>query len=312
MNGQSRLEPIQSELTLTEDIKMSRASRRWIILFLALLVAMTGCSRSPEAKKARHLERGDKYFSKAEYREALIEYANVLQIDRANPRAIRQLALAHYQLGLMGQAFPYLVKAQELDPGDADIRLKLAGMYLVTGQPAEAREQAAGVLGKDPKKLDALLLWAGAAITPQEVDAAIRRLEEARADHGDKARLHLALAALYVRKLETAKAERALQEAVAKEPKFQEAHTALGDFYLGKGDVTQAEREYRTAAELAPVASPARLKLVEFYLTFQKPEEGKRILAETTQNAPGFLPAQRRLADVALSERNYDESLKVL
>src|SRR3989454_5843068 len=253
-------------------MNMGHAAKACILLLVGVTL-MAGCARSPEAKKARHLERGDKYFSKAQYREALIEYANVLQLDQANARAIRQLALAHYQLGQVGQAFPYLVKAQELDPGDADIRLKLGSIYLVARQPATARQQVTGILAKDPKNLEALLLWAGAAITPQEVDAAIRRLDESQADHGDKARLHIALAALYVRKLETAKAERALQEAVAKEPKSLEAHTALGEFYIGKRDVTQAEREYRAAAELAPVASPARLRLAEFYLSFQKPEK---------------------------------------
>ena len=212
---------------------MSHVTKAWVLLLVGVTL-VAGCARSPEAKKARHLERGDKYFSKAQYREALIEYANVLQLDRANPRAIRQLALTHYQLGQMGQAFPYLVKAQELDPEDADVRVKLGSIYFVARQPAEARQQVAGILGKDPKNFEALLLWAGAASTPQEVDAAIQRLEETRADHGDKARLHMALGALYVRKLETSKAERALQEAAAKEPKSLEAHTALGDFYVGK------------------------------------------------------------------------------
>src|SRR5439155_14786817 len=186
-------------------MNMGKVTKAWVILLVGVTL-VAGCARSPEAKKARYLERGDKYFSKAEYREALIEYANVLQLDRANPRAIRQLALTHYQLGQMGQAFPYLVKAQELDPGDADVRVKLGSIYFVARQPAEARQQVAVVLGKDPKNFDALLLWAGAAITPQEVDAAIQRLEEARADYGDKARLHIALAALYVRKQEVAKA----------------------------------------------------------------------------------------------------------
>src|SRR2546428_5460134 len=237
---------------------MFRLVRPWIILLLGILVVATACARSPEAKKARHLERGDKYFSKAQYREALIEYANVLQLDRANPRAIRQLAFAHYQLGQIGQAFPYLVKSQELDPVDPEVRLKLGSIYLVARQPAEARKQVAAVLGKDPKNFEALLLWAGTAITPREVDAAIQRLEEARADYGDRARLHIALAALYVRKQEVAKAERAFQEAVAKEPKSLEAHTALADFYIVKRDVAPAEREYRTAAEPAPVGSPGR------------------------------------------------------
>src|SRR5262249_18102113 len=192
---------------------------------------------------------------------------NVLRLDQANARAIRQLALTHYQLGQIQQAFPYLVKSQELDPSDALIRVKLGGIYLVTGKPAVARQQVAAVLDGDPKNFEALLIWAGAAITSQELDAAIHRLEEARPDHGDKARVELALAALYVRKLEATKAERALQEAVAREPKSVEAHTALGDFYIGKRDVTQAEREYRAAAELAPLASPARLTLAEFYLS---------------------------------------------
>src|SRR2546425_5850410 len=270
---------------------MFRLVRPWIILLLGILVVATACARSPEAKKARHLERGDKYFAKAQYREALIEYANVVRIDGSNIRAIRQLAVAHYQLGEIGQAFPYLVKSQEVDPGDPEVRLKLGSIYLVARQPAEARQQVAAVLGTDPKNFEALLLWAGTAITPQEVDAAIQRLEEARADYGDKARLHVALAALYVRKREAAKAERALQEAVAKEPKSLEAHTALADFYIAKRDVAQAEREYKAAAELGPVGSPARLKLADFYLSFQKPEEGKRILAEITEKAPGFLPA---------------------
>src|SRR5437870_4181736 len=131
MRDYARFDCRQTESS--EVTPMVRLARICIILLLSVFVVATGCARSPDAKKARHLERGDKYFSRAQYREAVIEYANVLQVDRANPRAIRQLALAHYQLGQMGQAFPYLVKAQELDPGDADIRLKLGGMYLVAG-----------------------------------------------------------------------------------------------------------------------------------------------------------------------------------
>src|SRR3989442_8461941 len=166
-------------------MNMGHAAKACILLLVGVTL-MAGCARSPEAKKARHLERGDKYFSKAQYREALIEYANVLQLDGTNPRAIRQLAFAHSQLGEIGQAFPYLMKSQQLDPGDPDVRLKLGTIYLVARQPAEARRQVAVVLGKDSKNPEALLLWAGAAITTQEVDGAISRLEETRADHSDK------------------------------------------------------------------------------------------------------------------------------
>src|SRR5713101_4249878 len=211
---------------------MCWAARAWIALLLSVLVVMTGCSKSPEAKKTQHLERGDKYFAKAKFREAIIEYANVVRIDAKNAHAYRQIALAHYQLGEFAQALPYLVKVQELDPEDQDVHLKLGSIYLIARHTAKAREQAAMVLAKDPKNSEALLLWAGTASTPQEVDAAIRRLEEARAQYGDKAKLHTWLGALYLKKNDQVNAERALQEAVAKEPKSVEAHTVLGDLYV--------------------------------------------------------------------------------
>jgi len=118
---------------------MSAAARAWIFLFLAVLVVVAGCSRSPEAKKARHLDRGDRYFAREQYHEALIEYANVLRIDRVNMRAIQQLALSHYQLGELAQAYPYFVKLQELDPENPDVHLKLGTIYLLSRKREEAR-----------------------------------------------------------------------------------------------------------------------------------------------------------------------------
>src|SRR6266446_1215460 len=219
-SGWSSTEPMRSKkgggvpyfdrtprIGLTEETKMCWAARAWIALLLSVLVVMTGCSKSPEAKKTQHLERGDQYFAKAQFREAIIEYANVLRIDAKNARAYRQIGLAYYELGELAQALPFLVKLLEFDPEDQDAHLKLGSIYLVARQPAKAREQAAVVLGKDPKNFEAVLLWAGTAGTPQEVDAAIRRLEEVRAQYGDKAKLHTWLGALYLKKNDMVKAE---------------------------------------------------------------------------------------------------------
>src|SRR5213593_1211582 len=122
---------------------MSAAARAWIFLLLAVLGVVAGCSRSPEAKKARHLDRGDRYFAREQYQEAVIEYANVLRIDRTNTRAIQQIALSHYQLGELGRAYPYFLKLQELDPENADVRVKLGTIYLLSHKQAEARQEAA-------------------------------------------------------------------------------------------------------------------------------------------------------------------------
>src|SRR5882672_7092409 len=127
-----------------------------ITLLILTLLVVAGCSRSPEAEKARHLERGDKYAAQEQYQEAILEYRNVLRIDPANERAIKQLGLAHYQLGELGQAFRYLLKAEELAPDAPDVRAKLARIYYLGGNADEARRELTFVLEKEPKNLEGL------------------------------------------------------------------------------------------------------------------------------------------------------------
>src|SRR5438309_1540438 len=181
------------------EIGLSRAARGWVVCVLAVLVAVTGCARSPEAQKARYLDRGDKYFAQGQYREAIIEYRNVLRAEPANVRVTRQLGLAHYQLGEAGSAFDYLQKSQRLDPTNVEVRQKLAAIYLLGGRPAEAQREAALILEQDPRNVEALAVLGGGARTPEEITAAIRRQEEAGRDVTDGTKLHLALGSLHHR-----------------------------------------------------------------------------------------------------------------
>src|SRR5215470_18495848 len=139
---------------------MTRITRGWATPLIVALALVAGCSRSPEAQKARYLERGDNYAAREQYREAILEYRNVLRLEPANARATRQLGLMHNQLGEFAQAFRFLLNAQELTPDDSEVRLKLGGIYLLGGKRDEAREEAASVLTKEPNNLDALALLA--------------------------------------------------------------------------------------------------------------------------------------------------------
>jgi tetratricopeptide (TPR) repeat protein len=286
--------------------------RIWIALLLVGLLAVSGCAQSPEAKKARHLSRGDTYFDGGKYAEAIIEYTNVLRLDGTNAHAIIRLGLARYQAGQLGQAFPYLLKARDLEPQNVDVRLKLGSIYLLGMRREEARKEAAAVLSKDQRNLDALMLSAATVGTVAEVNAEIQRLEEARPLYPDRAKLLMSLGMLYLKKQSPEQAERAFLDAVQREPKSVEAHMALGDFYASRRDTTQAEREYKLAVAAGPAGSMARVRLADFYFAWQKPDEGKRVLKEVTEQARDFLPAWRRLAEVAVAERRYDDAVQAL
>jgi tetratricopeptide (TPR) repeat protein len=282
--------------------------RRGALLILMVMLLLAGCSRSPEAKKARHLERGDRYFQQEKYREAVLEYRNVLRIDTGNAQAIRQLGLAHYQLGEMGHAGRYLLRTQELEPENLEARLKLGSLYLLGGRPEEAAREAEFVLERDQKSLDALALLAGGAKTPEQVEAAVRRLESTRAVLSERARFHLALGGLYLQKGDSAAAERAFLEAAAREPKSAEPHLALASLYVSRRDTSRAEIEYKLAAQIAPVGSPARVRLADFYVLLGRRDEARSTLKEITDAAPDYLPAWRRLGELAFVERNFEEA----
>src|SRR5438094_5178490 len=97
---------------------------RWMVLLLlpAMMLVGAGCSRSPEVRKARHLERADRYFDQAQYSDAVIEYQRALRIDSKDARAVTRLGLALYQSSGPVRAFPYLVKSLELDPANSEVR----------------------------------------------------------------------------------------------------------------------------------------------------------------------------------------------
>src|SRR4029077_11862499 len=80
------------------DRKLNKFWSFNITLFLtACLVA--GCSRDPQVRKKKFLDKGNAYFDKGQYREAIIEYQNAIQIDSKYADAYYHLAQALMKQG---------------------------------------------------------------------------------------------------------------------------------------------------------------------------------------------------------------------
>ena len=74
------------------------ASLAWLPL-IGLCLALTACTATPEEKKAKHMERGNKYFDQGKFNEAAIEYKNVIQADPKDAVAHHKLAQTYLALG---------------------------------------------------------------------------------------------------------------------------------------------------------------------------------------------------------------------
>src|SRR3989304_8497399 len=80
-------------LTNKHDINEGGGMSKFrIIVICILMITVTACG-SPEQKRAKHMERGLKYFNDGKYNEAIIEYKNAVQISPKDSEG-------HYRLGL--------------------------------------------------------------------------------------------------------------------------------------------------------------------------------------------------------------------
>src|ERR1041384_4707065 len=181
------------------------------ITFVMAVVFVTGCSK--ETRKARLLSEADTYFKAGNYDKAKVTYLNVLRLDA-------QSALAAERLGAMWQddaaplrAAAFLKKASELDPKNAQNRMRLARCYLAVGHFAEAKNEALKVLEQVPDNGDAIVALAEAARTNDEIQAAWEQLQKFPNKYDVS--FHIALANLSFHKGDVAAAADAIQQALA-------------------------------------------------------------------------------------------------
>lgn len=291
-------------MTIMHSLKYISATLLGAILAVALFA---GCSA--EAKKARHLGRADNHFKAGNYEKAKIEYLNALRLEQNNLRAIRQIGLIFQEQGAPLQAYRFLAKARQMAPEDLEVLMRLGLVHQAGGEFGRAREVAATILAKDPLHDEALLLFADASVTPENIANARQWLEQARGRAGNEAAFHLASAQLLVRTRDLKSAEAAVRQALQVDPKSARAHMVMGEFFRSRTNLAEAEQEFRTAADLAPLRSSVRLKYAEFKANTGDIPAARKLLTETTRQVPDYLPAWGMLAQFAFTEKKRDECI---
>ena len=247
-----------------------------IICALAILVCL-GCDwSSPQAKKTEHRERALSYFEKGQYREARIEYQNVVRIDPTDADAHYRLALTYLKLGStpnLQLASSELNRTLELDSTNRDAVLKLGELYLLGNQPSKARQQADSLLVSTPENTEALILRGRSLINEKRYQEGAAELKKAIELDPKNMDPYIDLALAYVLANDTAAAEAALKQALTINPRSTKILLSLGDLRVTAGKPDQAEIIYKQALEIAPDDEQIYLKFVRFYQHVGKPEK---------------------------------------
>lgn len=254
-----------------------------VVLQVAILAGMGCTQESAETKASPHRERGIAYFDKGEYREALIEFKNVVQIAPNDPDVHYRMALTYLKLGTetdLHQAFKELSTTVELNAANLDAQLKLGQLLLLAKEPAKAREHADIVLTSTPDNREGLTLRGASFLSEGKFQEGISELKKAIILDPKNITLYVELAEAYVRIKDYGAAESVLQQALQANPYAYEARFALGDLSLIKGKTDLAEAEYKRAINDAPDRPEPHLKLGKFYISTNRLKD-----AEATYSA---------------------------
>src|SRR5438132_146151 len=279
-----------------------------IVTLVLAVTFITACSK--EARKSRFLAEADNYFKAGNYDKAKVSYFNVVRLDPQNARAFERIGAMWLEEGAPLRAGVFLGRASEIDPNNAQNRIRLARCYVAMGRFADGKKEALNVLKQVPDNGDAIIVLTEAARSKEDIEDAEEQLQ--KFPKKNDVSFHLASANLFFSKGDLAAAGNALRQALTVDPKSSAAHLAMGNLHLAQKDLKQAGEEFKTAADLAPVRSIERLKYAEFEWGVGDADEVRRIATDMTRSVPDYLPGWFWLAELAYKDKKYDEALSLL
>ncbi len=305
-------------------------------------LALAGCGGA-EARRASHMERGQRYLTDGNLAKAQIEFRNALQIEPNDPEARLMIGRVDEQLGDFQQAAGMYQAAIDQNPDDVPARVRLSRLYVLSGAAARALELVKPALLRhpdDPDLLtvrgmayaalkdraaaradaeravrlapdseDAVALLASIDVLEGEPQRAVTSVQTALGRAPSSVGLHQVLADLDARLGKPQLAEAQLAQIISLRPKDLALRYRLGLYYARARQLADADRVFRDAIALDPGEDGPKLTYVEFLLDYRSPADAERTLDEFLK--PDAHNAELLLALGAVEQRegNVEKAL---
>lgn len=293
---------------------MTRGRIALLLLMLATLF-VTACS--PEAKKQKALEGGNKYFEKGQYKQARLMYLNAIKVDPRFGEAYYKLALTNLRLGSYGEAVGNLQRCIETQPSNLDAHSKLADLYLsaYSANPAKSKnllveiKELATRLEKNGRgSYEQLRLKGFLAVNDNKPEEALALFREADKKKPGQPVLQMTIARTLLVLKRDDEALSYLHDLVAKDKAFGSAFDLLYGVAMAKGKPDEAEKVLLQRAEGAPGDTPNRLRLAAHYYSTRQTEKMSAILTETLAQRDKYSNAFTQIGDFYYRIGDFDRA----
>ncbi len=242
-----------------------------------------GCHRDPNVEKQKYLASGKRYADQGKYKEAEIQFANALKVDKNFAAAHYELSKAYLKTGSMLPAYSELLRTVDLQPGNIPARIDLGNMLVAGRQADRAAEQANAVLAIDSNNADAHALLSTIAASKNDRPTAIAEIQKALAVDPKKASFHAAYGLLQAGDPgNEASAESQLHQAVELDTKNATAHLVLAALLERKGDIPGATEQYKQGIAADPKNVSARANFATFLLRQGDKAQAEAVVLQAT------------------------------
>jgi tetratricopeptide (TPR) repeat protein len=286
-------------------------SRRPLCSLLFIAIVLAGCGGA-QARKARHLEKGQAFFTAHNYEKARVEFRNALQIAPNDSEARYRNGLADEKLGNLREAAQFYQGAIDSNAENIQARAALARLFVLSGLPERALETIKPALVAHPDDARLLTVRAAARVQLKDLDGALQDGERAvQLDPASEDSVAV-LAGIYKSRGDNDKARDLLESAVKRIPNTVDLRLILAQLYASLDEGAKAEAMLLDLVRLNPSDKAHRLRLAQFYARLNRPDEAEHVLREALKVSPDDRELKVSLIDFLASRRGRDVAEKEL
>jgi tetratricopeptide (TPR) repeat protein len=277
--------------------------------FAALV--LVGCGGA-EARKARHLEKGEAFFAADNFEKARVEFRNALQIAPNDSEARYENGLVDEKLGNPREAAQFYQGAIDVNADNVPARIALGRLYLFSGAPDKALDTIKPSLLKHPEDAGLLTVRAAVHVQLKDSDGALQDAQHAVQLAPTSEDAVAVLAGIYKSREEPEKARVLLEEAIKRIPKSVDLRLALAQIYSTLGKEPEVEALLIELTRLKPAEKAHRLRLAQYYARLNHMDEAERVLRDAVKALPEERDLKTGLVEFLAVNRGRDVAAKEL
>jgi tetratricopeptide (TPR) repeat protein len=287
------------------------SSNRWPLIVLSLMVLSLSACGGAQARKAKHMEKGQTYLAAGNLEKARVEFQNALQIAPTDAEARYENGIVSEKLGKMRDAAQFYQGAIDVDPQHLGARTNLARLFLISGAPDRALDLIGPAFAKHPDDAELLAVRAAARLQQKNVSGAQEDAERAVQLQPTNPDAVAVLAGLYNNSGEKDKARTLIEQSIKLIPQNVDLRLILAQIYAGENNKAATEALLIDLVRLKPAEKAHRIRLAQFYAGTNQVDAAEHTLRQAIKDLPAeddlklalvqFL-AQRRGPEVAEQE----------